>query len=179
MHDEAAKAEHLERLKSMNAEEMREKVEKAKAEAAEKERLEAEKHAARERDIAEHTALGKTAFAAGDYAEAERQFDLVMLNHPPKPAEIVCNRAACALKLKRYADAVSDAAEATYLDPTYVKAHYRLALAQQAMGRLDRAQKACRAALALEPTSQQLIKLEAELQAAMAEQEAASREQTP
>lgn len=105
---------------------------------------------------------------AGDYAEAERQFDNVIACHPDKPAEAVCNRAACALKLGRFHDAVADAAEATYLDESYVKAYYRLALGHQGLGKIDKALKACRAGLELEPTSAQLVKLLEELQKAEA-----------
>lgn len=74
------------------------------------------------------------------------------------------------MKLGRYADAVADAAEATYLEPTYVKGHYRLALAQQACGKVDRALRAAKAGLELHPTSVQLLKLVAELEDELKEQ---------
>ena len=63
-----------------------------------------------------------------------------------------------------------DAAEATYLDDTYVKAYYRLALGHQGMGNVEKAFKACRAGLKLEPDSMQLLKLQEELQKAETEQ---------
>ena len=167
-----AKQKHLEELKSMSGDQLQARVAMAKENEAAQAREEEAKRVAREKAIAEYTAAAKAAFAAGSYAEAERCFDRVLTCHPEKPAEVVFNRAACAFKMGRYADAESDAAEATYLEPSYVKAHYRLALAQQALGKLERAQKACRAALALEPSSPQLTALFAELtKAADAEQQ--------
>ena len=50
------------------------------------------------------------------------------------------------------------------MEPTYVKAHYRLALAQRGLGRTDRALKACRDALLLEPQSAQLLQLLTQLE---------------
>lgn len=76
----------------------------------------------------------------------------------------MCNRAACALKLGRFADAVSDADEATSLEPRHVKGWYRLALALRGAGKPDRALAACRTALELQPSSTQLNALRDELQ---------------
>ena len=94
--------------------------------------------------------------AAGNYADAERHFDAALESNLENRHEVVCTIALRAMKLGKYADAVADASEATYLEPTYVKAHYRLACAQRALGKFDRALKAARAGLELQPASTQL-----------------------
>ena len=53
------------------------------------------------------------------------------------------------------------------MEPAYVKAHYRLTLAQQGLGKLERALANCRAGLELQPDSGQLTALEAELSRAL------------
>ena len=158
-------ADHLSALKNLSAEEMKLKIEALKAQEA----LEAEmaniKLNNRLKAIADAVAAGKAAFAVGRYEEAERHFDTALLENPENRCEIVCNRAACALKMERFHDALCDASEVVNMEPTYVKAHYRLALAQQGLGRTDRAIKACRDALMLEPENAQLLKLLAQLDA--------------
>ena len=160
---DALKTANIESMKNMSAEELQRKVDSAK----EKQRLEVEaeasRQAARLAAIDQCVAAGKAAFAAGDYEEAERQFDKALIENPSNRVELVCNRAACALKMGRFADAVSDAAEAASMEPTYVKAHYRLALAQQGLGKIERALAACRTGLEQAPENAQLLKLEAEL----------------
>ena len=161
-------AAQLEALKSFDADALRERIAEAKARERQQEREAAERLAAQEeglRAVGEALALGKAAFAAGDFLEAERQFGSALESNLENRHEVICNRAACALKLGRYADAVSDASEATYLEPSYVKGHYRLACAQRGLGRLDRALSAVRAGLALQPSNASLLKLVGDLEA--------------
>ena len=105
-------SDRLKKMQSMSVDEMKQKIEGTK----EQERLAAEQQAANEAKrraaIAEGTAKAKAAFAAGDYAAAEAEFTRVLDENPDNRVEIVCNRAACSLKLGAYSDAVSDAAEA-------------------------------------------------------------------
>lgn len=164
------KERHLEEMKNLSGEDIQARIDKKKQAEQDEQQAEAERMAERDRAIAEHNSLGKAAFASGDYAEAERQFDMLLACNPEKPAETVCNRAACALKMGRYSDAASDAAEATYLDEKYVKAYYRLGMALQGLGKIERALKAVKTGLDLEPDSAQLLKLQEELRKAEAEQ---------
>ena len=162
----ASLSERLEALKGLNGEELRQRIEQTKA----KERAAAEdtaaKEVSRQQAISDGLHKAKAAFASGNYQDAERLFNEVLIENPDNRIEIICNRAACALKLGNYSDALCDAAEATSMDPTYLKAQYRLALAHQGLGNTDRAMKACRAGLALKPDAAQLLKLLAELQQA-------------
>ena len=143
-------------MKDLSVDELKATIEsKKKKERDEAAAVEAKSEAAR-RTVEASLARGKADFAAGNYADAERHFDAALESNLENRHEVVCNRAACAMKLGKYADAVADAAEATYLEPTYVKAHYRLACAQRALGKFDRALKAARAGLELQPASTQL-----------------------
>lgn len=149
---------------------MQQRIADAKEREREEKRAAAEKAALVElnlQKVAAALAEAKAAFARGEFEEAERQFTAALESNAENRHEVVCNRAACALKLGRFEDAVSDAAESTYLEPSYVKGHYRLSCAQQALGKFDRALKACRAGLALQPASPQLVSLEAALLAAL------------
>lgn len=74
---------------------------------------------------------------------------------PAQTAAIRCNRAACFLKLGRYAQARDDAQAATDLQPTYAKAHFRLALAQQAENDFGGACTSFSKALQLEPKNKE------------------------
>lgn len=166
-------SDRLKQMQSMSADEMKQKIQGTK----EQERLAAERLAANEAKrraaIADGLAKAKAFFASGYYERAEAAFTRVLDENPDNRVEIVCNRAACSLKLGAFSDAVSDAAEAACMDPTYVKAQYRLALGLQGLGKLDRAIKVCREGLALQPESPQLLKLLENLE------EAAGLEPTP
>ena len=165
--DPAGLSSQLEALKSVDADALRERIAEAKAREQKEEQEAAKRLAAQQkglREVAEALALGKAAFAAGDFVEAERQFTAALESNLENRHEVICNRAACALKLGRYADAVSDASEATYLEPSYVKGHYRLACALRGLVRLDRALVAVRAGLALQPSNASLLKLVCELE---------------
>merc|ERR1712216_71895 len=118
--------------------------------------------------VAQSLVDGRAAFAAGNFDQAGTHFDFALAHGADNRAEILCNRAACMLKLGRYADAECDAAEATHFETGYVKAYYRLALAQRGLGKLSRATKACSTALELQPPvmqESQLIKLLKEIEA--------------
>ena len=134
-------SQRLKELQSMSADEVQQKIAATKKEERLAAEREAANEAARQAAIADGLTKAKAHFAAGRYREAELTFGRVLMENPDNRTEIVCNRAACSLKLEAYDDALSDAAEATAMDPTYVKAHYRLALAQQGLGKLDRAVK--------------------------------------
>ena len=120
--------------------------------------------AAHDKAIADDIAAGKAAFAAGDFAEAEKKFDAALLSNAPNRVELLCNRAAALIKLGRFADAACDAAEAANFEPSFVKAHYRLACALKSLGQKEKALKACMDGIALQPESAQLQKLEKEIE---------------
>ena len=139
-----------------------------KKRAEEREREEAEA-AAEERQTAIAAALsaGKELFAKGEFAAAEKQFDIALqYGNLDKRHEVINNRAACAMKLGNYADAVADASTAVALEPSYIKGHYRLALAYRALGKVERACGACRTALTLQPTHAQLLALLSDMESA-------------
>ena len=153
----------------MDADSLRDRIAQAKRRAAEEEREAAEKEAridAAQKHVAAEVSAAKAAFAQGRYAEAEQQFTSALESYLDNRHEIVCNRAACALKLGHHLDAEADAFEALALEPDYVKGHYRLACARQGLGKIDGAIKACRAGLAIQPQSAQLVRLLADCEAA-------------
>ena len=172
-------SERLASLKHMSHDEIQSKINETK----EKERLEKERaaatEAARQKAIMDGLAKAKVAFAAGRYAEAERDFDAVLMENPDNRVDIVCNRAACALKQGNYSDALADASEVTSMDPSNVKAHYRMALAQKGLGTLERALNAAREGLKLQPDSAMLLKLILELEESMAAKQLAQASTMP
>jgi Flp pilus assembly protein TadD len=147
----------------------------AERKAKDKEEEEARLAAEAARDVALDDALsaGKAAFAAGDYSAAEKHFDVALDTNMANRPEVLCNRAAALIKLGRFEDAACDASEASDLEPSMLKAHYRLACALKALGRRDCGLKACRAALALQPDHAQLVKLLGELEGMEAAEEPA------
>ena len=115
--------------------------------------------------VADALAAGKALFAKEQWAEAEQHFDVALNSGQiEKRHEVVCNRAACALKRYNFSDALADASEAVALEPSYVKGHWRQAMAFRGLGKLDRAIGACEKALPLQPESKQLTRLLTELQ---------------
>lgn len=66
------------------------------------------------------------------------------------------NRALCHLNLKNYRSCSLDCVAALKIQPSNVKAHYRLAQALLALGKLDEALKACIAGLVVDPNNASL-----------------------
>ena len=152
-----ANSAHVKELSNLDAEALQDRIAEAKARdddvRRQNEELERAQAVAREESDAA-AAAGKLAFMARDYAEAERQYDIVLsMSQSPHISrhELLSNRAACCIQLGKFSEAVSDAAEATYMEPTYVKGFYRLACALQCLGKLDRALVAVSSALKLQP----------------------------
>jgi tetratricopeptide (TPR) repeat protein len=112
---------------------------------------------------------GNEAFKAADYQQAAVAYTEALaliasapqdcgeevVVPPAQTAAIRCNRAACFLKLGRYAQAREDAQAATDLQPTYAKAHFRLALAQQAEDDFGGACTSFNKVLQLEPKNKE------------------------
>ena len=148
---------------AMTADEMQSRIASKKREEMEKVAAEEAREAARLKDIAESTKAAKAAFAAGSYEEAERQFGIALMNQPENRVDLLCNRAACCIKLERFADAVADAGEATDFEPSSHKAFYRLACAYRGMGSLAKALTAAQKGLKLAPSNKQFEQLVEEL----------------
>ncbi|CAD6577012.1 MAG: Hsp90 cochaperone [Tremellales sp. Tagirdzhanova-0007] len=113
-------------------------TEKAKAEADRKSYIDPQKaESAREE--------GNTAFKAGDFATAVKQYTEAIKRLPTDPRGYN-NRASAYHKLLAMPEALKDAEEAIKLDPSFIKAYIRKALTQQAMkeltGSLETLQKA-------------------------------------
>ena len=99
---------------------------------------------------------GNAAFKAGEFQQAA-VFYTEALTLDSTQHTIYSNRAACFLKLGRYAQAREDALECTRLAPDFSKGHFRLALAFQAE---DKPMEACEAfgkAIAIEPNNKEAI----------------------
>lgn len=168
MDPESAEKARRADIKNAGTEELQQRIQAAKERDRKEKQDDAIKEAERAeglRQVAEALAAGKKAFAAGEFASAERQFDIALLSNIDDRHIVVTNRSACCFKLGRFADAVADAAEATSLEPSYVKGHYRLAMAQRANGNLPRALRAARAGLRLQPDLVMMMKLVEELEA--------------
>jgi len=93
---------------------------------------------------------GNEAFKANEYQQAA-VFYTEALTLDGSQHTLYSNRAACFLKLGRYAQAREDALECVKLEPKFAKGHFRLALALQAEEDPAGACAAFTKALALEP----------------------------
>lgn len=114
-------------------------------------------------------AAGNEAFKAGEYQQAAVAYTEALSLAASGPEDCGeggtvdpaiasatrCNRAACFLKLGRYAQAREDAEAAAALQPSYAKAHFRLALALQAEEKFPEAVAAFNKALQLEPKNKE------------------------
>ena len=97
---------------------------------------------------------GNTAFKAGEFQQAAVFYTEALTLDATQHA-IYSNRAACFLKLGRYAQAREDAVECTKLAPDFAKGHFRLALALQAEEKPAEACAAFGKVLALEPKNKE------------------------
>lgn len=99
---------------------------------------------------------GNDAFKSGDYQQAAVLYtEAIALDDSAAP--LYSNRAACFLKLGRYAQAREDAQKCTELNPDFAKGHFRLALALQAEQQFQDACHAFNRALKLEPKNKDAL----------------------
>ena len=95
---------------------------------------------------------GNKAFKAAEFQQAA-VFYTEALSLDATQHALYSNRAACFLKLGRYAQAREDALECTRLAPDFAKGHFRLALALQAENKPGEACAAFNKCLAIEPSN--------------------------
>lgn len=126
---------------------VREQSEQASAAQRETEQTAAGRHAAR---VDFKKSAGNEAFKSGDYQQAAVLYTEA-LALDDQAAALYSNRAACFLKLGRYAQAREDAQKCVELNPDFAKGHFRLALAQQAEHNFEAACHAFNRTLQLEP----------------------------
>lgn len=81
---------------------------------------------------------GNVSFKAGQYADAVKHYTEAVKRLPTDP-KALNNRAAAYTKLLAMPEALRDAESAIKIDPTFIKAYIRKALAQQAMKELTAA----------------------------------------
>ncbi|KAK2730817.1 hypothetical protein FQN55_005427 [Onygenales sp. PD_40] len=75
---------------------------------------------------------GNKAFASHDWLEASKFYTQAIEKYDKDPS-FYCNRAQVYIKLESYGYAVADATKAIELDPAYVKAYWRRAIANTAI----------------------------------------------
>ncbi len=97
---------------------------------------------------------GNREFKAGNYQQAAVFYTEAITIDATQHA-LYSNRAACFLKLGRYAQAADDAAECIRLSPSFAKGHFRHALAMQAENKPAEACASFTRALELEPSNKE------------------------
>eukprot|EP00590_Aulacoseira_subarctica_P008236 CAMPEP_0172437070 /NCGR_PEP_ID=MMETSP1064-20121228/72058_1 /TAXON_ID=202472 /ORGANISM="Aulacoseira subarctica , Strain CCAP 1002/5" /LENGTH=270 /DNA_ID=CAMNT_0013185513 /DNA_START=26 /DNA_END=838 /DNA_ORIENTATION=- len=119
--------------------------------------------------------LGNQAFASKDYKTAISYYTEA-IDLDPKNHIYFSNRSACHVALEQWTEAAADAKKCLMLCPQFVKAYYRLSLAQMELGQLDAAQSTIKLGLNLDPNSTQLSK---QLRAINAKKKASKKEPLP
>jgi len=101
------------------------------------------------RELNEQRLRANQMFGAGDFVGAAEAYTHALSvlgmgegadeHRRADAARFLANRAACRLKLQQASQALADAKQAVEMDPTYDKAHFRLAHALQGVGRRSEA----------------------------------------
>lgn len=109
---------------------------------------------------------GNACFGRGEHAEALRKYAAALAGCPPKSdeervrhAQLRSNRALCCLRLEQYELALAEAQQCKELRPDWAKAYYRLAAAQDGLGRLGDARVTLHEARRLEASGEILAAL--------------------
>ena len=113
-------------------------------------------------DSPDQRALGNQAFKEGAFEKAiELYTNAIDENVKNKDGlkAVLCNRAACYLKLKKYEDCKDDCSGAIELDRRYVKAYYRRAQACIALGDGNGAAKDLKFLLTIDPSNKEAVSL--------------------
>jgi tetratricopeptide (TPR) repeat protein len=100
---------------------------------------------------------GNQAFGAKNFEEAVSLYSQA-IKLDPKNHIYFSNRSACYVSLSQWDKAAADAKECLKLNPTFLKAYYRLALSLSEAGDLDAAHSAAKQGLSVDPDNSQLLK---------------------
>lgn len=100
---------------------------------------------------------GNELFATRRYEEAIEKYDQA-IRLDDNNAVLYSNRSACFAALKKWQQALYDAATSISKDAGFIKAYYRLATAQSELGLFEDAMLTLQAALAKEPVNEQITK---------------------
>lgn len=92
---------------------------------------------------------GNKFLTTGRYSQAAEKYSEAIALYPN--AIYYSNRAQALIKLEAYGQAIADANEAIRLDPKYIKAYYRRASANYALGKLKAALKDFKSVLTIVP----------------------------
>lgn len=101
--------------------------------------------------------LGNQAFENKDYPGAISYYTEA-IRYNPKNHIYYSNRSACYIALEQWAEAAADAKHCLKLCPQFLKAYFRLSVAQFAMDDLEAAQSTVKMGLNVDPNSLQLSK---------------------
>ena len=124
--------------------------------------------------FADLKAKGNAAFGEGRYADAIDSYNACAVLQPRDPLPL-SNRAQCHLKLRRFAEAVSDCDAALALDASHVKSRFRRATARKELGQTAAAIDDLQRVLQLEPHNKPAQSALPSIRRAAADQRTAGR----
>jgi len=125
-------------------------------------------------------ARGNTHFKAGEYDPAIECYTQAIELAPPEEAEravFLANRAACFAKINEQEAVIDDCTEALELQPDYVKALMRRALAREALERSEEALEDAKRAAEVDPGSKEAVAAVVRLEKASAAKLEAQKEE--
>lgn len=128
---------------------------------------------------AEYKSQGNDAFKVSNFAEAKHFYSLALSLHKAKDelcATLLCNRAACYLKLLEYDAAITDCTDALVISPTTTKALFRRASAYERIGDNKSAAKDLTSLLHLEPKNAEAVAMMRRVKEALLHEHADSSE---
>jgi tetratricopeptide (TPR) repeat protein len=104
---------------------------------------------------------GNNAFMAGDYELAHGYYSKA-LEQEPENGIIRCNRAAVLIEQHKYDQAIEDLNVSMRVDPSYLKAYYRMAVCYREVTNFPATLDFINQGLALAPESADLLELQNE-----------------
>lgn len=112
--------------------------------------------------MADKKTLGNQAFKDGNFEYASELYTEAIdenVNNADGLKAVLCNRAACSIKLKKYQDCIDDCSAALEIDRRYVKAYYRRAQAYLELGETTAAAKDLKLLLSMDSSNKEAMSL--------------------